>query len=53
MEDPRVLDQSKFGTEYDPRWTLCHCPEPNVVVCICCKPGKKECIDCGWPLERK
>ena len=41
----------RWGTEHDPRWTLCDCPEPNVVICACCRPGKKECIDCGMPVD--
>jgi hypothetical protein len=39
--------EALFGTERDPRWTTCHCAEPNLVICISCKPGKEMCLDCG------
>lgn len=41
----------RWGTEHDPRWALCSCPRPTIVICACCQPGKRECIDCGCPVD--
>lgn len=41
----------RWGTEYDPRWSLCQCEHPEIVICACCQPGKRECIGCGDPVD--
>jgi hypothetical protein len=43
----------RWGTEHDPRYTLCQCPtpNPNIVICACCVPGKRECLGCGLPID--
>jgi hypothetical protein len=46
--DLRYKPDPLWGTEHDPRWTTCHCKEPDLVTCICCTPGKKMCLGCGW-----